>query len=63
MSYGGGEQLDEGREDGLVMLSHCSDGPLLDDFFGKSGFLSGGSRSGFVLGIEESLVEILQAVI
>lgn len=62
MSYSGGDQSDGGCEDGLVMQLQCSDGPLLDDFFDKSGFFSGGSRSSFVLGIEESPVEVSQAV-
>lgn len=41
-----------------MLLSHCSSEPLLGDFFGNSGFLSGGSQSDFVLS-KESLVELL----
>lgn len=46
------------RKVGPVHLSHYSGGPLLGDFFGDSGFLSGGSRSGFILNVEESPVAL-----
>lgn len=54
MSCGGFGRLDGGCEDGLVLLSYCSDGPLLGDFANNNGFLYGGSRSGFILGVEGS---------
>lgn len=58
LSCGGFGQLEGGREDGLVLLSHNFGRPLLGGFSGNSGFLSGGSRSGFVINIEGSPMEV-----
>lgn len=43
-------QPDRGMEDGCLLLSYNSGGPLLGDFSCDVGFLSKGSQSGFVLG-------------
>lgn len=41
-----------------MLLSYCFNGSLLGDFFDDSGFFYGGSRSVFVLDVEESSVEL-----
>lgn len=43
LSYGGDDRPDGGHEDGFMVLSHGSGGPLLGDFFHNSGFLFDGS--------------------
>lgn len=58
LTCSGSNQSDGDHEDGLVLLSHCSNRPLLGDFSGDNSFLFGGSRSRFVLSVEKSLLEL-----
>lgn len=58
MAFSGDDRLGRVREGGRLLLQRCSGKPLLGDFSVNSGFLYSGSRLGFILRVEESLVEL-----
>lgn len=58
LAFRGSDWLDRVQEVGLMLLSHCFGGPLLGDFSSVCGFLSAGSRSGFIFSVEGSQVEL-----
>lgn len=58
MFYGGSDRPDKGREDGQMLMLHCFGAPLLYHFLARERLFNGIFLSGFVRGVERSLLEL-----